>query len=100
MGKVICSRHGEQAGELCCEHVDAAVMRNGPAVSYQTVQVDLLDDGAIVLPHFMCKDCCRQLGIAQDETLSGEVWERYGFPRIVPTCAQCFQHYSIAEGAA
>src|SRR5689334_5731554 len=80
MGRELCAIHGRQTGPLCCSHIRAAA--HGAAdvapIGATQFEVDLTDDGTVLLPHVVCSACPQSFGLVRDSRVSGAVAEQPG----------------------
>ncbi len=94
MGRVICKTHGASGGPLCCDHVLAAVYKNGPRVQYHKVTYDASGDGSCVLSHLLCTGCLERYGLESTKEVTDDVWgDRTRFPNTCPVCEECLAEY-------
>ena len=99
MGLERCETHGDQQGPMCCEHVGAAArgatgIQPGDCVEFE---VDLGDDGEILLPYVICAPCAERFSLSSGKRYSGAFAEKRGtMPWVAPTCVMCVDSWRIA----
>jgi hypothetical protein len=99
VGAVRCERHGTHvAGPFCCDHVREAVDYQKPIIPFGIYRADVLDDGTMIVGHWLCLECASKYGLSTEVIVSGEVcFDEGRFPYVCPTCAQCFKEWSVQD---
>ena len=95
MGAVRCQKHGTHvAGPFCCDHVRNAVYATSP-IPFGIYRGDLLGDGTMIVPHYLCAECASTFGLSVDEVVPEQILsDAERFPYVCPVCAQCFAEWT------
>jgi hypothetical protein len=93
MGRVLCKKHGLQAGSLACDHVlIAAEVRDAPKPTLGEFVVDLLTDGTMPLNHYVCATCAQEFHLVEGARLTGDEWQDPArLPYLCPACSRCLE---------
>jgi hypothetical protein len=99
MGLVRCSRHGDQIGPLTCDHIHSEHHAIPDEIeAFVQFQIDLVDDGSVLLDAALCANCAKTVPVSSGETVSGRRSEERDFPYVAPICGLCFAELRRSHG--
>ncbi len=96
---IICKYHGKTGISLCCRHIENSILDTSIAVTIIKFQIDILDDGSELLPHYICKVCAENYGLNNQKVLPSSYFgakDKSIFPITVPVCIRCLK--ALIEG--